>query len=113
MVDSDCLISIVENFEAAGLSHEEAISAAWKFRKELNYYSSVNNECVSRWISKLTDENKTRSEKRPRDQIIAIAYSKCRRGESASSSKHNKTEMENEIKKILDEYSKSKDENKG
>ena len=43
-------------------------------------HKEQDKDCVAKWIKKLSDEDKSR----PRDQIIAMAFSKCRKGEGAS-----------------------------
>jgi len=55
-----------------------------------------DDDCVSRMIKKLSDEDKSR----PRDQIIAIAFSKCRDGEST---KKEAWEFYQKANKILTE----------
>lgn len=47
---------------------------------ELCAHKEQDDACVSKWIKKLSDEDKSI----PRDQIIAMAFSKCRKGEGAT-----------------------------
>ena len=93
--------SMDANFDSSGIS----ISQCQKTGNFVIEVSAQTNECVSKWISELSDSHPEWS----RDQIIAVAFEKCRSGakteslKTKASKKKSLTAQEDEDKKKRDE----------